>query len=175
MLQCLPKFNFVFLSVVYCAFWVNKASQKLEIFPQLANQNLFWCFYYKPLSQFRKSFIPFALQPLILQSVFHLSYFSKHTTVFGSVWMCFISVNSHNNLCNSANWIIGLFWSVGIYSIALNAGLHPTHLSSVRLCMIYSTSWLFLKQRAWCHLEVSNCIIYEAPYVNRILSWMGRY
>lgn len=121
---------FLFLSAVYYAFQRNYASQKLEIFPQ----SLFWCFYYKPFSQFRKSLIPFALHPLILQNVFPFSYISKHTTEFGSVWMSVICVNSHNNLRNSANYIIGLFWSVGIYSTALYAGLHPTHLSSVRLC-----------------------------------------
>lgn len=72
------------LDEVHFFFLLTDASQWMEIFPQLANEYLFWCFSYEPLSQYRRealsgSFSPFALQPLILQSVFHLSYFSKHT------------------------------------------------------------------------------------------------
>lgn len=32
--------------------------------------------------------------------------------------------------------------------------------------------WWFLKRRAWCNVEVSNCIIDETPYMSGILPWM---
>lgn len=131
-------------------------SPKSLTFPVFSQLEFFWCLYFELLSQFQKHFSPFALHHLILQSAFHSSYPSSHTSEFGSVWMCLICINSHTNLCDRPNEIIGLFGNVGIWLAALDAGLQPPHLCSVRMGRTCGSPWFFLKHRAGCNLELSK-------------------